>query len=475
METTQAPSPRNDPSLIPGNDQELADDSVVPEDESSVGSTLFYSDFKTPYLTCSRCNSVTFIDVRRVRPKDAPRDPDALSLYEQVPICAGCGTTKYLRAGVVSFQEKIAEEQQAIKEFERKRGPATELIQRIARGFMGRLEYRRRKLAWERYIRKINQSATMVQTRVRGMQARRRTILERCLRIIRTLHPSILKFALTARPDCPPVFWYDNPSELQILFWNYREFVRRSGGKPPLVKVETNILEITRRMLLREYELVSRIQSRWRGLTTRLVFFEFKRQRGWLRGLQQSPAIKIQRLFRAHCAKRRCKALREVRNYPQHRAKYVQERVKQAEDEKAKTFRARLLAKYRLSYQVNKTSKMMALEAKPESTSVHTQSNDVTHSLRKTPRVVAKTSDKAQFFQLTVGNNHEVDSSPVKSLDKMHPNARKLAQVKRQLEAKRKRLTQVRGPRLHILHAQAYATSIETNGNDDSHDESDRL
>ena len=76
------------------------------------------------------------------------------------------------------------------------------------------------------------------------------------------MHPKILAFAITAKPDRPPVFWYENQGELNIFYWNYREFVRRSGGRPPLLKVEKNVIEITQRVLAREHELASRIQSR---------------------------------------------------------------------------------------------------------------------------------------------------------------------------------------------------------------------
>ncbi|RLN68429.1 hypothetical protein BBP00_00001030 [Phytophthora kernoviae] len=116
-------------------------------------------------------------------------------------------------------------------------------------------------------------------------------------------------YALAARPNEPPVFWYTNTAEINVFYWNYREYVRRSGGKPTLIKVENNVLEITRRVLRREHALVSRIQARWRGLTTRMIFREFKQQKGWLKGIQQSPAVKIQRLFRGHESRRFCRAL----------------------------------------------------------------------------------------------------------------------------------------------------------------------
>jgi NAD-dependent SIR2 family protein deacetylase len=85
-------------------------DGLADSSESPATDFGSLSDFRTPYLTCSRCNSVVFINVLLVRPNDAvaaARKP--VTEYEQVPACPGCGSTRYLRAGVVSFQEQIEE------------------------------------------------------------------------------------------------------------------------------------------------------------------------------------------------------------------------------------------------------------------------------------------------------------------------------------------------------------------------------
>lgn len=436
----------------------------------------------TPYLTCSRCNSITFINIHRVRPKNHEKDETKVHEYEQLPICSGCGSSKYLRAGVVSFQEKIEEEKLAIKEFEKKRVPATALIQRIARGFLGRVEYRRRQVERERYLRKIHRSATKIQTRVRGMQARRRTVIERCLRVIKTMHPSVLTFALAARPDRPPVFWYESPGERNIFFWNYREFVRRSGGRPTLIKVETNVLEITRRMLLREYALASRIQARWRGLTTRLVFREFKRQKGWLRGIQQSPAIRIQRLFRGHTSRKRCSALKVTTQYPAQLEAYRQSRSERDKHEKAKAFRSKLLGKYRLEYQVDKTSRMMALQVKPASVSsiagAAKPTSKPSRATRKEEEVGPETHTHLQHSLKRAGAKESPSSSPMQAISHQlqdldmlsserddsdeqrdprnrHANSKRFAEIRRKLDMKKN----LRGPRLHILKSQLYAPS----------------
>ncbi|KAE9332041.1 hypothetical protein PF008_g15134 [Phytophthora fragariae] len=423
----------------------------------------------TPYLTCQRCNCVTFIDVQRVRRKadqlaasmqplnDADEREDTMPLYEQVPKCPGCGSTRYLRAGVVSFQEQIEEERNAIKEFERRRVPATALLQRIARGFLGRLEFRRRLLERERYLRKINRAATRIQTRVRGMQARRRSVIERCLRIIRFMAPQILSYALAARANEPPVFWYTNTAELGVFYWNYREYVRRSGGRPTLIKVENNVLEITRRVLRREYALVSRIQARWRGLTTRMVFREFKRQKGWLKGTRQSPAVKIQRLVRGDASRRRCRALQVTIKYPTQREAYRREMAAREQQAKALAFRERLMAKYKQQFQIKRTTRMIVQQVKlPKPFGVESIEEDDDGDLG--PETTSHMQHSLKSISSSNNTTREVrDNADFRSWSgNRNQNAVRFAAIKRQLKGKNGRL---RGPKFHILKAQMYAAT----------------
>ncbi|KAG1703091.1 hypothetical protein DVH05_008003 [Phytophthora capsici] len=449
-----APTTVADNEALHSNDADLK-----PEAGSS---TVQYDSLScmTPYLTCQRCNSVTFIDLQRVRRKadqlTGSMQKDTTFLYEQVPKCPGCGSTRYLRAGVVSFQEQIEEERNAIKEFERRRIPATALLQRIARGFLGRIEFRRRLVERERYLRKIHRAATRIQTRVRGMQARRRTLIERCLKIIRFMAPQILSYALAARPNEPPVFWYANGAELGVFYWNYREYVRRSGGRPTLIKVETNVLEITRRVLRREYELVSRIQGRWRGITTRMVFREFKRQKGWLKGIRQSPAVKIQRLVRRDASRRRCRALQITIKYPKQREAYRKEMTVRDQQAKAIAFRQRLMAKYKQQFQINRTARMIVQEVKVSSVAkrygVSSLGEEDTSELGPETNSHVQFSLKSDRKSVEVSNGTE-SQGKLSGLPR-NPNALRFANTKRQLENKHGKL---RGPKLHILKAQMYS------------------
>jgi hypothetical protein len=90
-----------------------------------------------------------------------------------------------LRPGIVSFKQKILEEQQSTREFEEKKIPVTISIQRFARGFLSRLALKRLKEEKEAYLRKLYLSATEIQCHIRGVQGRRRCFIERCLCIIK--------------------------------------------------------------------------------------------------------------------------------------------------------------------------------------------------------------------------------------------------------------------------------------------------
>ncbi|ETV98418.1 hypothetical protein H310_08584 [Aphanomyces invadans] len=274
------------------------------------------SQYATPYLTCCLCNSINFIDVPSIRGIRAKRSSTE---YESLPPCCGCGSTRHLRTGATSFHTELELESQALEDFETKRLPAAIEIQRVVRGRLGRVDAKRRRLEKQRWARRIFRAAACIQKRVRGIQARTRSDIERCIFVIVNAHPLVYAFATAATTgnSAQPrgerdIFWYDSADELSVFCWDYREFVRRTGGRPPLWRVEANVREVAKRILQREHVLVTRLQARWRGITARSSIYELKKQRGWVRSLQHAPVIKIQRQLRTHQCRRRCKRLRRA-------------------------------------------------------------------------------------------------------------------------------------------------------------------
>ena len=53
---------------------------------------------------------------------------------------------------------------------------------------------------------------------------------------------------------------------MKVLYEYYCVLVERTGFAPPLHVVEDNIVEIAKRIMEWEAELVTRVQSQWRGV-----------------------------------------------------------------------------------------------------------------------------------------------------------------------------------------------------------------
>ncbi|CAK4704542.1 unnamed protein product [Aphanomyces euteiches] len=140
------------------------------------------SKYSTPYLTCCLCNSLNFIDVTSIRGiKNIKRGG---ALFELLPPCCGCGYTRHMRAGATSFHTEIEQDSKDVEEFEKKRVPATINIQRVVRGRLGRLLAKRLREEKERREKRIFNAAAAIQRRVRGVQARTRAEIERCIFVI---------------------------------------------------------------------------------------------------------------------------------------------------------------------------------------------------------------------------------------------------------------------------------------------------
>ncbi|OQS07193.1 hypothetical protein THRCLA_00809 [Thraustotheca clavata] len=263
---------------------------------------LSLSHYATPYLTCGQCNSLNFIDVTLI--KGIRKNTN--SSCEGLPPCIGCGHTVFYQPSVWSLSMEIEMKAKQEDNHEKKRTPAAIQIQRIARGYLGRMEAKRRLKAKIALERKIFNAAASIQRIIRGVEARTKYRIEQCIFVIFNAHKLVYTYATINQPNLPRIFWYDNAEELAVFREDYREFVRRTGNRPPLWRVEANVIEITKRVLRRENQLVARIQATWRGITTRSAYLELKRQLGWNRSCRHAPAVQIQRVARMHADRKKC-------------------------------------------------------------------------------------------------------------------------------------------------------------------------
>ncbi len=110
------------------------------------------------------------------------------------------------------------------------------------------------------------------------------------------------------------LFWYKSRTELDLLFKNHRLFVQRTGNNPPLRVVETNILELSRRVLRIHSRCALRVQTAWRGALARVLVGLLVAERGRLLSMRVSAAIRIQRFVRCAAAWRLVRAVRARRH-----------------------------------------------------------------------------------------------------------------------------------------------------------------
>ena len=181
-------------------------------------------------------------------------------------------------------------------------------IQKIVRGFYSRKSVRVRKALLKIKVREV---ALWL---AHGGPHSRVCLLAR-LQVTRkkTLHAA-LHWDYVRRPGVnrQHMFWYTSRQELDLLFYDYRLFVKRSGNNPPLRVVENNILEIEHRIKLLEHEAAVRIQSSFRKFVCRHFCLILLEENARLESARLSAVIRIQLCFRRWSAKAAMEKRREA-------------------------------------------------------------------------------------------------------------------------------------------------------------------
>lgn len=146
-------------------------------------------------------------------------------------------------------------------------------------------------------------AALKITSAARGRLGRRIARTERALVIIKSSHPLLIRHSLKSTLRGPKVFWYKRKIELDMLFRNYLELVKKTGFMPPRKLVEDNIIEIARRVLERKNQLIVLVQRRWRGFMARRIVRYFRTEISRLFQFRVSRAMKIQRVYRGHAVR----------------------------------------------------------------------------------------------------------------------------------------------------------------------------
>lgn len=269
--------------------------------------SIFYMD---PFVTCSWCNMVTFVDVMSIRRSLALPDDVAEDLMiplEMMPPCRQCGKADHLHVGSHDFSELIANRDRLAREKAERQLGATLVIQRCYRAYLKRMyahAERQARIALEKLQAK---AATRINACARYRLANRRAIAEYHLRVVKTSHDVLLKHALKRpkRPDrryniATKTFWFEREVEITLAFEDYLLLGERLGWAPSRKEMEVNFIELSKRITARKDDLLSLIQRAWRGFMARRIVVYYKIERVRLQQFLLSKAFKIQRLFRGH-------------------------------------------------------------------------------------------------------------------------------------------------------------------------------
>ncbi|CAM9182335.1 unnamed protein product, partial [Choristocarpus tenellus] len=273
--------------------------------------SLFY---KSGYLSCTKCNGVTFIDSAALRVALDLKALFSSDFFPQqsLPPCAMCGETGGLRVGAQDFLHLIQGGQKELFRRRRLEKASVVSLQRAYRRYLGIqwgvAESGKQKTTFLLDFR----SAQVIQAIMRGRLGRRIFHTERWLRVIKRAHPILVQYALKSSPDQKKVFWYKNKAEETQLYRDYVELVQRTGCRPPRMVVEDNIHEIATRVIARQAQLARRIQSRWRGFSVRRYILVFRRELKRQREVRASMAFRLQRLVRGWIHRRLARKTKSV-------------------------------------------------------------------------------------------------------------------------------------------------------------------
>jgi len=269
--------------------------------------TIFYLD---PFVTCAWCNMVTFVDVMAIRRSLAMGDEVRKSLdlaLETLPPCRKCGKAEFLEVGSHDFSELIANRDKVAKEKARRELAAALKIQKAFREYLRRA-YARAAAAARLALAKLQaKAATRINACVRYRLAQRRIVAERHLLCIKTAHPVLLVYALKQPKKADrrfnykaKTYWFEREVELNMAFRDYIGLAERLGWLPTRAQMEANFIELSKRIVARQDDLLSLVQRAWRGFMARRIVMYYRTEVIRLRQFLLSKAFKIQRIWRAH-------------------------------------------------------------------------------------------------------------------------------------------------------------------------------
>ena len=178
--------------------------------------------YTTPYLTCSACNTIMFVDATNLRTAAALATATAAAhgvgvgaasrkAPELLPKCPTCQTTSAFHLGASDLQHLIGANRLEMVNRMRAQQKACRQVQGAFRAHLKRAYARAARQAHSVRWMLQYRSATAAQAMVRGRLGRRTYVVEKALYVIGHAHVSLLEGAIKSRISCGgpnKVFWY---------------------------------------------------------------------------------------------------------------------------------------------------------------------------------------------------------------------------------------------------------------------------
>jgi hypothetical protein len=298
----------------------------------------------SPFVTCAKCNTMTFIDAARARSFAAVLDgnvaPSAAAALEPeaLPKCQTCGSTEDFWMGSHNLLSLLGSNRAELERQILKEKVAATKIQGAYRNYL-RGRWARAEVAQRLVVAMLlYRAATLIAALVRGRLGRRRQLTFTALEIVKGAHAKLLKEAVRGDKKIHKrrCFWYRR-DQVAVLFKDYLIVAERTGFDPPRTRtlievppttpiakkkmltacvahkqtnkqtnkrtnepvVELNILEIARRIRVREAYLATCIQSRFRGMQARRFLLIFHREVVRVREIRFAAAQRVRHALMA--------------------------------------------------------------------------------------------------------------------------------------------------------------------------------
>ena len=305
---------------------------------------LFYRD---PYLTCSWCNELMFIDVDRLHQKmTLPMEIGDRIQSEYLPNCEKCGRADCYFIGSHDFSEIIAN-RDAVEKLKRERELAASIV--IKRAYRAYLKRRyATAAAAARLARKLLEfkAATIIAALGRRRLARRRFNTEKELLSIKQSHPVLTAWAIRGDVTRKQLFWFTKQVELDMLYFNYIDLIERKGFDPSRYALEDNIREIAVRIVERKSILLALIQRLWRGFMARRIVKYYRTEVIRMRQYTISRILMIQRAYRGHAVRVKMPKFIALQRREKLMARYQDQAMKQLKGSHLKQLRDTMMESY---------------------------------------------------------------------------------------------------------------------------------